>query len=164
MKFTSKDDISDWCDYNFIENYTISDDLIVDVDGSVILYMVPMKKLPVVFGHVTGDMILGENGLITLKGVPHTVDGDFICGGNDIEDLDFFPVEIYGRIILLNNRLKSFISPLEKAKYIIEITQRIPGLTYLDYEDNYYKYDVDLYLEWNRHIKNFYEDEHRFII
>lgn len=155
-KFTTKEEISKWCNDNFIENFSINSDLIVDVDDSVILYLVPMEQLPVQFGYVKGDFILGENGLTTLKGVPHTVGGDFICGGNKIKDLDFFPKDIYSRIILLNNQLESFTSPLEHANNLIWISKSIPGLNYLDIDENgYYKYNIDDYLKWNQEVSEF---------
>jgi len=162
--FTKKEDIVRWCDEVMISDYTINSDLVVDVNGVVVLYVVHMDQLPVQFGRVENDFILGENGLKTLKGVPYYVGGDFICGGNKIKDLDYFPQEIHDRIILLNNPLESFTSPLEKANNIIWISQAIPGLTYLDIDENgYYKYNVDDYLKWNEDTKYFI-DEHSFYI
>ena len=156
--FTKKEEISKWCNDNRIENYTINDDLVVDVVGNVILYLVYMEQLPIQFGHVKGDFILGENGLKTLKGVPHKVGGDFICGGNMINDLDYFPKEIGFRIMLLNNKLESFTSPLESANNIIWISELMPGLSYLEIDDNeYYKYDSESYLQWNYYTKNFFD-------
>jgi hypothetical protein len=155
----SKDEISKWCDKQRIENYTINDDLTIDVDDSVILYLVLMEELPVQFKEVSGDFILGQNGLKTLKGAPLKVGGDFICSGNFIKDLDFLPIDIDERIILLNNGLESFTSPLEHANNIIWISEPIPGLTYLDIDENeFYKYDIDEYLKWNQNVKNFFEE------
>ena len=164
QKFTSKEEIYQWCTDNLIENFTINDNLTVDVEDNVILYLVTMEELPVQFGYVKGDFILGENNLKTLKGVPHTVGGDFICGGNDIRDLDFFPKDIDSRIILLNNPIKSFTSPLEHANNILWISKPIPGLSYLEIDEHgFYKYNIDDYLLWNHDVKEF-EKEHSFII
>ena len=164
IKFTTKEEISSWCDMNLIENYTINDDLSVDVDNSVILYQVPMDKLPLQFGYVKGDFILGENELTTLEGVPHTIDGDFICGGNNIKDLDYFPKNIKSRIVLLNNPLESYTSPLEHANNLIWISKPMPGLAYLEIDENgYYKYNIDDYLKWNEGAKEFFK-EHSFFI
>ena len=163
-KFTSKDEIIKWCQDNLIENFKINDDLSVDVDDNVILYLVKMKELPVQFGYVKGDFILGENGLETLKGVPESVGGDFICGGNNIRDLDYFPKNIDARIILTNNKLTSYTSPLETANNIIWCSETIAGLSYLDIDEyGYYKYNIDDYLIWNQNTKSFFE-EHSFII
>lgn len=162
--FTTKAEIEIWCDQVMISNYTISDNLVVDVYDDVILYLIYMDQLPIQFGTVSGDFILGENGLKTFKGVPSSVGGDFICGGNQIKDLDFFPLEIHDRIILLNNPLESFTSPLEKANNIIWISQIIPGLTYLDIDENgYYKYNVEDYLKWNYDTKYFMDEKAFFI-
>ncbi len=160
----SKEEVIDWCESNYIENFTVNDDLVVDVDSDVILYLVPMEILPVQFGYVNGDFILGENGLTSLKGVPHTVKGDFICGGNMITDLEYLPASIGSRIILLNNNIDSCISPLQVANNIIWISTPIPGLTYLEIDENgYYKYNIDDYLQWNLDSKNFMEDNLFFI-
>jgi hypothetical protein len=163
-QFTSEEEIYQWCTDNLIENFTINNDLTVDVNDNVILYQVPMKELPIQFGYVKGDFILGENGLLSLNGVPHTVDGDFICGGNEIQSLDCFPKNIKARIVLLNNDIKSYTSPLEHANNIIWCTKPIPGLTYLEIDEyGCYKYNIDDYLEWNNTVKKFTE-EHSFFI
>ena len=164
QQFKSKEEICNWCTDNLIENFTINDDLTVDVDDNVILYLCQMEELPVQFGNVSGDFILGENNLKTLEGVPTSVGGDFICGGNDIRDLDYFPKVINARIILLNNPLMSYTSPLEHANNIIWISHPIPGLTYLEIDEHgYYKYNIDDYLIWNEEAKEFFE-KHDFII
>ncbi len=163
-KITTKIEIAKWCDTNLIENYTINDDLTVDVDDNVILYLIPMDELPIQFGFVKGDFILGENGLTTLKGVPSTVGGDFICGGNEIEDLEHLPKTISSRIILLNNKISSYTSSLKNANNIIWISEPMPGLSYLEIDENgYYKYNIDDYLEWNKGAKEFFE-KHDFFI
>ena len=160
----SKEEISNWCKDHLIENFTINDDLTVDVDDNVILYLYPIENLPFQFGHVKGDFILGENNLKTLKGVPYRVDGDFICGGNDIRDLDYFPKYVNSRIMLLNNPINSYTSPLEFANNIIWISKPIPGLSYLDIDEyGYYKYNIDDYLIWNKGAKEFF-NENPFII
>jgi hypothetical protein len=154
----SKEEIYQWCTDHLIENFTINDDLTVDVNDNVILYLYKINELPVQFGDVKGDFILGENNLKTLKGVPHSVGGDFICGGNDIRDLDYFPKNINSRIILLNNQLNSHTSPLENANNIIWISKPIPGLSYLEIDEHgYYKYNIDDYLIWNEGTKEFFQ-------
>ena len=153
----SKEEISKWCKDHLIENFTINNDLTVDVDDNVILYLYQIDELPIQFGYVTGDFILGENHLKTLKGVPYRVGGDFICGGNRIKDLDYLPKDVESRIILLNNPLESYTSPLEHANNIIWISKPIPGLNYLEIDENgYYKYNVDDYLRWNQDTKDFF--------
>ena len=164
QQLKSKEEIYQWCTDHLIENFTINDDLTVDVDDNVILYLCQMNELPIQFGYVTGDFILGENHLKTLEGVPSKVGGDFICGGNDIRDLDYFPKDIDARIILLNNPLVSYTSPLEHANNLIWISKPIPGLSYLEIDEHgYYKYNIDDYLLWNEGAKEFFE-RHDFII
>ena len=160
----SKEEISKWCKDHLIENYTINDDLTVDVDDNVILYQYPIEELPFQFNYVKGDFILGENNLTTLKGVPYKIDGDFICGGNNIRDLDYFPKYVNSRIMLLNNPISSHVSPLEFANNIIWISEPIPGLSYLDIDEyGYYKYNIDDYLIWNKGAKDFFKNNDFFI-
>ena len=164
QQLNTKEQISFWCKEHQIEYFTINDNLTVDVDGNVILYMCKMDILPIQFGYVSGDFILGENNLKTLKGVPYSVGGDFICGGNDIRDLDYFPKDITLRIILLNNKLTSYTSPLEHANNIIWLSHSIPGLNYLEIDEHgYYKYNIEDYLLWNKDTKYFLQ-KHDFII
>jgi hypothetical protein len=87
-----------------IDNYTIRDDGLVDVDGHVNLSRGKFENFPIKFGRVTGhfschsnDKLISLEGgpsyvggsfdchgcrnLISLKGAPSIVDGDFYCFG-----------------------------------------------------------------------------------
>jgi hypothetical protein len=65
--------------YN-IENYTIREDGLVDVDGDVKFITCRFSKLPIKFGHVTGDFFLSTCfNLTTLDGAPKKVGGFFRC-------------------------------------------------------------------------------------
>ncbi len=158
--FTTKKEIIQWCDNYLITNYNIDDNLIVNVDGDVFLYLVPIKTLPFQFGKVSGEFLLGENGLISLKGCPYTVESDFTCGGNLITSLKYLPQIINGTIKLFNNiNLINFTSNLKTCNNLIKTSNRIPGLTFLSYEDEIYSYDSLAYLEWNNQIDHFLHDE-----
>jgi len=163
--FTIKKDIIDWCDSCLIDNYTIDNNLVVDVNGDVFLYLIPIDYLPVQFGHISGEFLLGENGLKSLDGCPHTVEHDFTCGGNLITSLKYLPQVINGTIKLFNNiNLIDFTSDLKSCNNLIKTSNRIPGLTFLSYEDEIYSYDSLEYIEWNKQVDNFLNNDDSFLV
>ena len=65
-----------------IQNYTIREDGLVDVDGDVDLSRKLFSELPVKFGRVTGYFgVQYCKNLKSLKGVPTEVGGIFTCSG-----------------------------------------------------------------------------------
>ena len=67
-----------------IENYTISENGLVDVKGSVDISFKNLKEIPVQFGIVKGDFNCSNNQLTDLKGIPGSVRGVLYCTGNHI--------------------------------------------------------------------------------
>ncbi len=163
--FKTKEDIKQWCDDHFIEDYTINEDLTVDVDNDVFLYLLPIIYLPIQFGEINGEFLLGENGLKSLRGCPYIVHHDFTCGGNEITSLNYLPKIIEGTIRLFNNKkLIDFTSTLEESNNLIKSTHIIPGLTYLSHDEgDMYSYDTEEYLKWNDSCRQFFEEE-EFIV
>ena len=92
----NKDEIKEWLDSHKIKNYTINDDLTVDVNGSVSLFWRHLDCIPVQFGNVTGDFWCSKNNLKSLKGAPSSVGGHFECWCNKLESLDYLPKTIKG--------------------------------------------------------------------
>ena len=90
-----------------IENYTISDDGTIDVDGNVILSNMGLTKIPFKFGRVTGYFYCGENQLISLDGCPREVDGDFDCYENGLKNLIGGPEDVGGDYFCFHNSLES---------------------------------------------------------
>ena len=101
----SFDNIESICKKYNIENYTISEDGLVDVDGDVYLSSVGLTKLPLKFGKVTGDFNCNDNQLITLEGSPREVGGDFYCNNNQLITLEGSPREVTGDFYCNNNKL-----------------------------------------------------------
>lgn len=81
--------------YN-IENYTINNDLTVDVDGDVNIIMCRSPFIPIKFGIVSGYFACYQNRLTTLLGAPREVGGDFDCSYNDLTSLRGAPREVGG--------------------------------------------------------------------
>jgi hypothetical protein len=80
-----------------VENYTINDDGVVDVDGGVFFGEAGLKEIPVQFGKVTGDFYCSDNYLSTLKGAPEKVSGSFYCYNNELTSLEGAPKYVGGR-------------------------------------------------------------------
>ena len=90
MMLQSKSEIAAWLDKYNIENYTINDDLTVDVAGNVDLYYNKLATIPIQFGKVTGWFDCSNNKLTSLEGCPSIIRGEFYCDDkfkNDIEYL-----------------------------------------------------------------------------
>ena len=90
-----------------IANYTINDDLTVDVDGDVRLSHLRLTKLPFKFGSVTGNFYCSGNQLTSLQGAPSSVTGDFDCSNNQLTSLQGAPRSVIGDFYCSNNQLTS---------------------------------------------------------
>ena len=78
MMLKTKSAISLWLDKYDIENYTINDDLTVDVAGNVYLGNSGLATIPIQFGKVGGTFSCYNNQLKSLVGCPREVGGDFL--------------------------------------------------------------------------------------
>jgi len=87
---TTRDGVIKVCKRYRIENYTINDDLSIDVDGDVSLTSNGLEYLPVRFNYVSGSFYCYKNELKSLKGSPQTVGGHFYCHSNKLKTLEGF--------------------------------------------------------------------------
>jgi hypothetical protein len=74
--------IEKWLNENYIKNYTINDDLTIDVKGDVDLHRYGERELPeyIQFGKIKGNFdIYSSSDLISLRGCPREVSGSFSC-------------------------------------------------------------------------------------
>ena len=96
--FDTKEKITVWLDSNRIKNYTINDDLTVDVDGCVDISEKDFKRIPVKFEKVTGSFWCSNCvRLISLKGCPSSVGGSFWCENcTSLISLDGCPMLVDG--------------------------------------------------------------------
>jgi len=104
---TTEDGVVEVCDKYGIENYTINDDLSIDVDGGVGLYSKNLEYLPLKFNYVSGYFDCYGNKLKTLEGCPQTVGGYFYCTNNGLKTLKGSPKTVGGGFYCSNNRLKT---------------------------------------------------------
>lgn len=84
--------IHEFCNHYYIFNYTINDDLSVDVDGNVDLSGKYLQQIPIKFNKVKGSFNCSACGLTSLINCPTEIHGDFDCSDNFLENLDGAPV------------------------------------------------------------------------
>ena len=109
FKAQRREMIEKWLDEYNIRNYTIKDDLTIDVDGEVCLNTIDLKEFPeyIQFGVVKGDFDCSYNQLITLKGSPIEVKDNFYCHNNRLTSLEGAPKKVNVRFQCDNNQLTS---------------------------------------------------------
>lgn len=91
-----------------ISNYTVNDDLTVDVSSDVDLSFKKLKKIPVRFGKIGGSFrIQGNLFLDSLEGCPYHVEGSFNCSRNNLETLEFAPQYVGANYAAMNCKLMS---------------------------------------------------------
>ena len=121
-------EIEKWLKEHAINNYMISEDFYVTVQGNVNLNQkLSVKKLPVKFKTVDGFFDISNNGLISLEGCPKIVTGgfycsknnlaslfegptdvgDFDCSFNQLKNLSYAPKEVKGNFDCSNNQINS---------------------------------------------------------
>lgn len=84
------------CDFFGIENYSINDNLSINVNGDVDLQSRSLTQLPLNFKIVNGSFNCNLNALSTLEGSPEEVLGNFYCSMNKLTDLNGSPMIIGG--------------------------------------------------------------------
>jgi hypothetical protein len=90
----NRQEIEKFLDKICVTDYTISDDLTVDVNGRVTLGNRTLAELPFQFGKVTGDFSCGYNQLTSLKNSPYYVGGLFSCVHNKLTSLQYCPQHV----------------------------------------------------------------------
>lgn len=90
-----------------IENYTIDNNMIVNVNGDVNISDMGIKEIPFKFGEITGEFNIAVNRLESLNNMPLKVGGDFNCSKNLLKSLDGCPKYIGGDLIATNNPIKN---------------------------------------------------------
>lgn len=93
-----------------IENWTINNDLSVDVDGDVKLYG-PFSngQLPLRFGNVSGSFDCSRLRLTSLEGAPQFVGGSFHCASNNLTSLEGAPHTVGRSFYCSENKLTNLV-------------------------------------------------------
>jgi len=104
-----KDRVDSICNKYKIVNYSINPDGSIDVDGDVNLQSKKLKKIPLVFGNVSGGFYCSSNHLASLHGAPKTVGGSFLCHWNGLTSLEGSPIVVGGNFSCSYNILTSLV-------------------------------------------------------
>jgi len=93
-----------------IENYTITSDNKININGDVnlTLRLVGESQLPFKFGKVTGNFECNHNKLSSFENFPDIVNGSINLVGNKFQNLKGITQNIGGDLNLSINPLKSF--------------------------------------------------------
>jgi hypothetical protein len=102
-----KNIIDEICKKYNINKYTINPDGSIDVNGSVNLDYMSLRKLPLKFGKVSGYFNCSANDLTTLEGCPTVVGGSFYGNINKLTSLEHCPDEVGSNFYCSNNDLTS---------------------------------------------------------
>jgi hypothetical protein len=130
--FTTYEETKDWLDKMEIKNYTINDDLTVDVDGRVDISNKNLKYIPVKFSIVKGDFNLLNNKLTTLIGTPKEVGGFFLCYSNPLTSLEGLSIYNLKEIITLNWYIK-FNSKIKEEYFDIILEDNPETISLIDF-------------------------------
>jgi hypothetical protein len=101
----TKEEIYEVCIKYGINNYTINEDMSIDVDHGVLLSNKGLYKLPLKFNKVIDYFSCSNNRLTTLEGAPKNVGGNFSCNNNQLTTLAGSPNTIGGYFRCINNKL-----------------------------------------------------------
>ena len=104
---TTREEVIQVCEKHEIENYTINDDLSIDVDDNVHLGFKMLEYLPLKFNYVSGSFNCFYNKLTSLEGCPQKVGGSFGCFYNNLESLEGCPQTVGGDFSCSDNELVS---------------------------------------------------------
>ena len=99
-----------WLDSFEIKNYTINDDLTIDVKGDVNLFERSLTCFPsfIKFNEVTGHFTCSYNQLTSLEGCPRTVGLSLYCSYNQLTSLEGCPRTVGDSFVCYYNK-KQFI-------------------------------------------------------
>jgi hypothetical protein len=87
----NRQQIEAWLIKHNITNYTINENLTVNVDDSVTLYAKQLIELPFKFGKVSGCFDIASNKIASLYNCPDYVGGYFDCSLNRLTSLEYCP-------------------------------------------------------------------------
>lgn len=84
-------DIQYWLNWYKISDYTIGEDCIINVNGSVNLYGKNLYYIPYKFGTVSGSFDCRMNHLTSLQNCPTVVGDTFHCWNATLLTIDYLP-------------------------------------------------------------------------
>lgn len=149
---TNKEDIKAWLKEHEINNFTIDDNLIVNINQDFILNnfsKISIDEFPIQFGVINGSFEIANqnfshfknfpkivkgkfniynNNFENLKGMPIFIKEDFVCGDNLFTSLDDLNCNIEGTLIHLS-RIKN--TPIHDFSHQYEMKESVLGQYHL---------------------------------
>ena len=114
----TKEEVVLAAEYLKLKEYTINDDLTVDVVGDVdIGFYSKLTKLPIQFGTVSGGFSCSYGKLESLIGSPREVERYFFCNNNELASLKGAPKKVGGSFNCRENELTSLKGAPEKIRF-----------------------------------------------
>ena len=109
MSIGRRTQIEKWLEEMEVKNYTINEDLTIDVKESVDLRNENLSSFPpfIKFRNVGGGFYCDRNQLTSLEGCPQSVGGNFFCNSNQLTSLEGCPQSVGGNFYCNGNRLTS---------------------------------------------------------
>lgn len=113
--------IRDWLESHKVRNYTINNDLTIDVHGKVEVY----EDLPdyIQFNNIYGSFVALFEYVTSMKGFPRYVEKSFFISNTNIETLDNCPEEVNDFEVIRNKKLKKIESLPKKINGISRFYQ-----------------------------------------
>ena len=124
--FLTKKYIEAWLHTIAVKNYTINDDLTVDVFGYVDISNENLTEIPVQFGKISGYFDCSHNKLTSLKNCPKEVNGSFYFYDNILEDIN----DLDSKIFIKNEGWKIFTKKDLYDKYFEHWIEKDPDILY----------------------------------
>ena len=143
----TKQEIHNMCRDHGITNYTINDDMSVNVYQAVTLKDYPEENyIPVNFNKVEYGFECSFCDIESLKGAPNYIGENFECEGNHIKTFEYFPSVIKESILLSGNEVAELWNLFEDTKHIeyfneLDIIQENGNVIILD-RLNYFLTDI----------------------
>jgi hypothetical protein len=94
-------------EYNVYE-YTLNDDMSLDVDGDVYIFNAGLTKMPFKLNTVGGSLLLYNNSLINMDGLPKTVNSTFNISRNKLDSMVGGPISVGESYHINGNNIRSF--------------------------------------------------------
>lgn len=101
----TEEEIHRLCKKYRIKNYTINNDLSIDVDGNVFFNKKSLIYLPLNFNYVSGYFTCTTNILISLEGSPKEIGDGFYCNHNELTTLKGGPEKVNKEFNVIMNNL-----------------------------------------------------------
>ena len=106
-KAKTKAEVEEFLEKSSIFNYSINDDLSVNVNQNVNIIWENIKLIPIEFRSIEGNVVLSGNKLQSLKGLPKEIYGVLDISNNQLRTLEGCPEIVHGDFDVSDCFLKS---------------------------------------------------------